>query len=62
MKNSFQNLIKKAADFYQYLKELEEIPLRHLRGDFYEEKRKERPAPRKNKVKVDDLRPRSPQD
>lgn len=35
------------------------MPMRGFQGEFYEEKNSEAPAPRKNKVKVEDLRPKS---
>lgn len=44
------------------IKELDQIPTRLLQGDFYDERETKplKPAPRKNNVKVEDLRPQKP--
>ncbi|UXR66215.1 hypothetical protein EZJ49_08130 [Bdellovibrio bacteriovorus] len=47
---------------YEFIKELDQIPMRNFHGDFYEEKSKTPRASRQNKVKVEDLRPKPPQD
>lgn len=56
---SLKNRLIKA---YEFIKELDQIPMRNFHGDFYEEKPKTPKAPRQNKVKVEDLRPQPPQD
>lgn len=43
---------------YQTIKSFDEMPIRMIQGEFYEEKKAEVRAPRKNNVSVEDLRPK----
>lgn len=48
------NVIK----IYEIIKELDQMPMRRMQGEFYEEERKEPRVHRKNNVKVEDLFPK----
>ena len=51
--------------FNDFLKKMEQMPLRRFHGDFYEEEEDKKPAkraPRKNNVSVEDLRHQRPTD
>ncbi|MEK2646084.1 hypothetical protein [Bdellovibrio sp. BCCA] len=48
--------------FYNIIKELDQMPMRRLQGEFYEEERKEPRVRRKNDVKVEDLFPKKSED
>lgn len=52
------NVIK----LYETIKELDQMPMRRLQGEFYEEERKEPRVRRKNDVKVEDLFPKKSED
>lgn len=62
MKRFFINIKEQALKLHNLIKELDKIPFRALQGDFYdeEEAQQAKPAPRKNNVKVEDLRPQRP--
>lgn len=59
MKHIFVSIKIKTLELYKLLKELEQMPLRRLRGEFSDEEESEPSirAPRSNNVKVEDLRP-----
>jgi len=57
------NLKNQVVKAYNYILELEKMPMRAFQDDFDEGPAKEVPkAKRKNKVKVEDLRPKKPID
>lgn len=62
MMQTLANLKNRLIKAYEFIKELDQIPMRNFHGDFYEEKPKSPPARRQNNVKVEDLRPEPPQD
>lgn len=54
----FKNLKNRVIEFYDFLKAMDEMPMRRLLGDFYEEKEpKHKPVRRETKTSVEDLRP-----
>ncbi len=57
MKKAFANLKMQLIKAYEFIKELDQLPMRNMQGEFYEEKTKTSRAPRKNKVSLQDLRP-----
>ncbi|MNK06289.1 hypothetical protein D3C87_241830 [compost metagenome] len=46
-----------AIKIYDFIQELNDIPMKNFSGDFYEEKKRQARVPRKTKTKVEDLRP-----
>nr|BFD63618.1 hypothetical protein BdHM001_22990 [Bdellovibrio sp. HM001] len=62
MRQTLLNLKNQLIKAYEFIKELDQIPMRNFQGDFYEEKSKTPKAHRQNKVKVEDLRPPSAKD
>ena len=62
MKRSLAAVKDRLVKVYDYILELEKIPMRAFHGEDYEEKKKEAPVRRKNKVKVEDLRPQKTTD
>lgn len=62
MRQTLLNLKNQLIKAYEFIKELDQIPMRNFHGDFYEEKPKTPKARRQNKVKVEDLRPPSAKD
>lgn len=62
MRQTLLNLKNQLIKAYEFIKELDQIPMRNFHGDFYEEKSKPPKARRQNKVKVEDLRPPSAKD
>ncbi|AFY02528.1 hypothetical protein [Bdellovibrio bacteriovorus] len=51
-------LKNRVVQFYDFLKAMDEMPMRRLLGDFYEEKEPRRKAVRREtKTSVEDLRP-----
>ena len=48
----------RAVKLYDTIKELDQMPMRMIQGEFYEEKKVEVRVQRKNNVSVDDLRPK----
>ncbi|KHD88385.1 MAG: hypothetical protein OM95_09640 [Bdellovibrio sp. ArHS] len=61
MRKTLAALKGRVLKVYEVIKELDQIPLRNLRGDFYEAEspKKIKRVPRQNKVRVEDLRPGS---
>ena len=58
MVRKFNQLKKRLVEFYDFLKAMDEMPMRRLLGDFYEEKEPRRkPVRRETKTSVEDLRP-----
>ncbi|MFV3408668.1 hypothetical protein [Bdellovibrio bacteriovorus] len=58
MVRKFNQLKKRVVEFYDFLKAMDEMPMRRLLGDFYEEKEPRRkPVRRETKTSVEDLRP-----
>ncbi|ASD62917.1 hypothetical protein [Bdellovibrio bacteriovorus] len=58
MVRKFNQLMKRVVEFYDFLKAMDEMPMRRLLGDFYEEKEPRRkPVRRETKTSVEDLRP-----
>lgn len=58
MIRKFNQLKNRVVEFYDFLKAMDEMPMRRLLGDFYEEKEKRhKPARRETKTSVEDLRP-----
>lgn len=59
MKFSLLRIKDQVLKLYNYIKELERIPFRGFNDDFYDEEDAKplKRAPRKNNVKVEDLRP-----
>jgi hypothetical protein len=63
MKRSLAAVKDRLVKVYDYILELEKLPMRAFHGEDYEEKEKEAPRVRRqNKVKVEDLRPKKPAD
>ncbi|WP_413568277.1 hypothetical protein ACLWBD_11595 [Bdellovibrio sp. HCB117] len=64
MMRSLAALKDRVFKIYEMIKELDQMPMRNLRGDFYEseEPKKIKRAPRKNNVRVEDLRPQVRED
>ncbi|WP_373997816.1 hypothetical protein [Bdellovibrio bacteriovorus] len=64
MMRSLAALKDRVFKIYEMIKELDQMPMRNLRGDFYdaEEPKKVKRAPRKNNVRVEDLRPQVRED
>nr|WP_295899669.1 hypothetical protein [uncultured Bdellovibrio sp.] len=56
------NLKNNVIKIYNLIKELDQMPMRRLQGEFYEEERKEPRVRRKNNVKVEDLFPKKSED
>lgn len=48
----------RAVQLHETIKALDEMPMRMIQGEFYEEKKAEVRVPRKTKVSVEDLRPK----
>lgn len=42
---------------YDFIQDLNDIPMRNFSDGFYEERRRDRPIRRETKTKVEDLRP-----
>lgn len=60
MKQNLVSLWGRVVEFYDLIVALEQMPMRRIMGDFYEEKeKKQKGAARKTKTKVEDLRPKS---
>lgn len=57
MKKAFANLKMQIFKAYEFIKELDQLPMRNMQGEFYEEKKKTPRAQRKNNVSLEDLRP-----
>lgn len=59
MKRLLKRAIEQVLRLHKIIKEIDQIPFRALHGEFYEEEDAKPPKvpPRKNKVKVEDLRP-----
>ncbi len=58
MVRKFNQVKKRVVEFYDFLKAMDEMPMRRLLGDFYEEKEPRRkPVRRETKTSVEDLRP-----
>lgn len=65
MKRLLINIKEQVLKLHNFIRELDQIPMRGFQGDFYDEEEAHttKPAPRKNNVKVEDLRPqKSPAD
>lgn len=62
MKRFLINVREQVLKICVLIKELDQIPTRLLQGEFYDESEAKqlKPAPRKNNVKVEDLRPQKP--
>ncbi|MGZ3773312.1 MAG: hypothetical protein ACXVCY_05985 [Pseudobdellovibrionaceae bacterium] len=62
MKRLFITIKEHALKLHNIIKEIDQIPFRVFRDELYDEgdTKLDRPAPRKNKVKVEDLRPQRP--
>ncbi|NUN06009.1 MAG: hypothetical protein HUU57_09620 [Bdellovibrio sp.] len=58
MKKVFANLKMHILKVYELIKELDQLPMRNMQGEFYEENKKTPRVPRKNNVSLEDLRPR----
>lgn len=59
MKRKLVALKNSLVGYYETLKALDEMPMRRLLGDFYEEKEpRQKPARRETKTSVEDLRPK----
>ncbi len=59
MKQSLKSAWGRVVEFYNLIVALEQMPMRRILGDFYEEKEKNpKGAPRQTKTKVEDLRPK----
>lgn len=56
------NIKNQIIKLYDLIKELDQMPMRRLQGEFYEEERKEPRVRRKNNVKVEDLFPKKSED
>lgn len=48
----------RVVKLHETIKALDEMPMRMIQGEFYEEKKVEARATRKNNVSVEDLRPK----
>lgn len=48
----------RAIKLHETIKALDEMPMRMIQGEFYEEKKAEVRAPRKTNTSVEDLRPK----
>ena len=57
MKKAFANLKMQIFKAYEVIKELDQLPMRNMQGEFYEEKSKVPRVQRKNNVSLEDLRP-----
>ena len=54
----YLNAVKEQViKIYEVIKEFDQMPMRNFSGEFYDKETKKPPAPRKNKGKVEDLRP-----
>lgn len=60
MRRQIKEWKNRIIEWYDILKALDEMPLRRILGDFYEEKEtRKKKAPRSTKTRVEDLRPPS---
>lgn len=59
IKQFFIRVKEKALELNDFLKKIEKIPMRGLNDEYYDDddSNSSKPAPRKNNVKVEDLRP-----
>ncbi|MFV8258769.1 hypothetical protein ACNQKP_13255 [Bdellovibrio bacteriovorus] len=58
MIRKLNQLKNRVVQFYDFLKAMDEMPMRRLLGDFYEEKEpRHKPVRRETKTSVEDLRP-----
>lgn len=62
MKRFLISIKEQAVKLHNFIKEMDQIPFRGLHGEFYDEEdaKRVKPVPRKNEVKVEDLRPQRP--
>lgn len=63
-KHFFVRVKEKALELNDFLKKIEKISMRGLEDEYYDDddSKSSKPAPRKNNVKVEDLRPQKPKD